>query len=230
MVQLTRRAMMFGLAGLAVVPVVPVVAHAQEDMESSDLLAQLPGLEAAWAKRYDHPDRHQHDNATPVASDLTTRQLSASILAFDTAANATLTFAMALTDEIAAMLLSVDPEDFGVPQNLDLGDQATLFVASEDGETAALLAIRDGNLGYLVTAWGADEDVVASVRAVGQYMTEAVPGDDEIVFEEFGESHGGLFDLFPRRGDPSLRGLVPMYEYDLLVSESPIEYPATPVS
>lgn len=225
---MSRRAVIFGLAGMAIAPAVSV---GQEESETAALLDQLPGLEAAWAKRYDHPNRHRHDDhATPAATDLMTRQLSATILAFDTEANATITFAMGLNEEIAGTLLSAELSSFAPPQDLDLGGQATLFVASEDGEMSALLAIRDGNLGYLVTAWGEDEDVVGSVRAVGQFMVEAAPGNDQIVFEEFGESHGGLFDLFPQSGDPALDGLIPMYEYDLLVSESPLEYPATPAT
>lgn len=228
MTLMSRRAVMLGLAGIAIAPTLGL-AQDEDEVETSDLLDQLPGLEAAWAKRYDHPDRHRHeDHATPLATDLTTRQLSATILAFDTEANATLTFAMGLNEEIAATLLSAELTSFAAPQDLNLGDQATLFVASEEGEMSALLAIRDGNLGYLVTAWGEDDDVVGSVRAVGQFMVEAEPGDEDIVFEEFGESHGGLFDLFPRDGDSALQGLMPMFEYDLLVSDSPMQYPATP--
>lgn len=235
MVRLTRRAVIFGMAATALAPAVSLAQEETSGSETGELLAQLPGLQAAWAKRYDNPNRYGYldQNATPEPIEVTTEQLSITILEFDEESNATLSFAMGLGEETAAMILGTDPAALGQPQDLDLGDQATLFATLDGERAAALLAIRQGNLGFLITAWGPDGDVITSVQAVGEFMVVAEPGDGEIIFVEPADSHGGLFDLFPARDDASLLGLIPMYEYDLLVSDHPLEYhdhPATPAS
>ena len=236
MVRLTRRAMMIGMTATMVLPV--ATTFAQEESSGSEtgaLLAQLPGLEAAWAKRYDTPERYEHlpSQATPEPVTVSTEQLSITILVFDGETNAALSFAVGLTSETAAMVLGVEPEDLGAAQEVEMGDQASLFVTGEGRQAAALLAIQAGNLGYLITAWGPDDDVIRSVEAVGEFMVNAEPGVGEIVFTGPADSTGGVFDLFPPRDDPSLLGLIPMYEYDLLGSDRPLEHhdhPATPAS
>lgn len=236
MVRLTRRAVLFGLTATVLTPAMTFAQDEETNgSETGQLLAQLPGLQTAWARRYDNPIRHDHltPNATPEPVAVSTRQLSITIIEFDKEANATLSFAVGLSDDTAAMILGADPADLGESQDIHLGDQATLFTAQDDDSASAMLAIRAGNLGYLVTAWGPDEDVVTSVQSVGEFMAGAEPGSGEIVFEGPADSHGGLFDLFPARGDASLLGLIPMYEYDLLMSDHPMEYDddsATPTS
>lgn len=235
MVQVTRRAVVFGLAATAIAPAITNAQDETSGSETSVILSQLPGLQSAWARRYDNPNRYGYldQNATPEPVAVTTEQLSITILEFDKESNATLSFAMGLSDETAAMILGTEPAAVGEAQDVDLGDQATLFATADSDGAAALLAIQVGNLGYLVTAWGPDGDVVESVQVAGEYMVSAEPGEGDIEFVEPADSHGGLFDLFPPRDDASLLGLIPMYEYDLLVSDHPLEYhdhPATPAS
>ena len=235
MVRLTRRAVLLGLAATAIAPATTFAQEETSGSETGALLAQLPGLQAAWAKRYDNPNRYGYldQNATPEAIAVTTEQLSITILEFDEESNATMSFAMGLSEETAAMILGANPAALGESQDLDLGDQATLFATIDGEQAAALLAIRVRNLGYLITAWGPDGDVIESVQAVGEFMAGTEPGSGDIVFDGPADSYGGVFDLFPPRDDASLQGLIPMYEYDLLVSDHPMEHhdhPATPAS
>ncbi len=234
---ISRRALALGIG--ATIMLAPSVLRAQDESstgaDTSDLLDQMPGLIAAWARRYDNPDRHDHlpIQSTPVAADVTTRQLSLTVAEFDDAANTTIAFAYGLNLETAGIILNRDPATFAEPQELDLGDQGYLFLSTDDSGMAALIAAQRGNLACLATAWGPDDDVVGSVRAAASYMVDTTPGTDDIEFVFPADSHGGVFDLFPPRGDAALLGLVPMYEYDLTVSESPLEHPdggATPAS
>jgi hypothetical protein len=62
-------------------------------------------------------------------------------------------------------------------------------------------------------------------------MVAAEPGPDEITIDPVAGSSGGTWDVLPRATDTGVLGsLLPIHEYDLMESDSPIEIPpATPV-
>lgn len=209
----------------------PAMAAQDESDEAgtSDLLQSIPGLENAWAKRYDNPGILGHVAEDAEPADVSIRILSVTILEFESESAAEFAFTLALSEDTAGMILGVDDENLTSTEEVDIGDQATLFVVEDGDDTLTLLGIRDGNLGFLIMASGEGEDPATVSAEIGEFVVNGEPGEGEIVFEESGESHGGLFDLFPGYDDEDvLHGLIPMYEYNLLESDHPIEYPASP--
>ena len=70
-----------------------------------------------------------------------------------------------------------------------------------------------------------------TMLALGEFMVEAEPGSGEVDLTGGGQSSGGTWDTLPTAADSEiLGGLVPVYDYDLLVSNQPIEPEASPAS
>jgi hypothetical protein len=199
-----------------------------------DLLKYLEGLESAHARRYQSAESL---NVMPLATPTTGRtptsasRVEATVLEFSTEAEAETAFALALNDGLAREILGEPDIEFDESGAVDLGDQARIFVgARSDGEeTVGLLAVRDGNLGFLVSAAGADDTIRQTLRDFGIYIVEAEPGTGAVTVDEFGMASGGTFDLMPSFDDEDvLNGLIPVHDYNLLFSNSPLEPSASP--
>ncbi|HWV23284.1 MAG TPA: hypothetical protein VNZ58_03765 [Thermomicrobiales bacterium] len=197
--------------GLAVQPAV-----AQPSPEQ--LLAQLDGLQTAYARKY-IADR-EFGFATPVLANQSTPDiLLITVLEFDTGEHATSAFDGMVNGLVARMLLGDSHLDLDETNIEALGDQALLYTGTADGidgpEQRALLAVRDGNLGFLITTYGGDISTPDLMREIATSMTESTPGDGRVTVAD-GLATGSTFDMMPGRDDYGTYGLVPMYDYDLL--------------
>lgn len=233
MVRISLRALIAVL--LLAGPVMHVTSHAAIAAQdgTDGMLRNLPGLETAYARKYISDAAIGF--ATPVTANATTpRVMTVTVLEFDTDAAATTAFDLVLTDRVAGMVMGVQDGQMTSSDIAKLGDRARLFettTSPEDGRIArdaSLLAVQDGNLGFLITAWGTPESLTATLPAVAAFMVETEAGDGAVHVTGNGHLTGGTADLMPGTSDDVLPdGLLPMYDYDLLVSGSPIEAPAS---
>jgi hypothetical protein len=215
--------------------VVTPAANAQDS--PLDLLPFFDGLETAHSRRYVNHERLglPSEIATPVAETPSAASLvEVTVLEFGTPEDVTAAFEMFVNDELIRGILGEDEMEFSVSESVELGEQAFLYVGpSDDGAShSGLLLIQDGNLGLLISATGETEAIQETLLAFGTFMVEAEPGG-EIVLGNHADSTGGTWDLMPSADDRDVLGdLWPMYDYDLLVSNHPIEVPeeATPAA
>jgi hypothetical protein len=202
-----------------------------------DLLPFLDGLETAHSRRYVNHERLglPAEIASPVAETPSAASLvEVTVLEFGTPDDVTVAFEMFVNDELIRGILGEDEMEFSVSESVELGEQAFLYVGPvDDGAShSGLLLIQDGNLGLLISANGETEEIQETLLAFGTFMVEAEPGGD-IVLGNHADSTGGTWDVMPSADDRDvLGGLWPMYDYDLLVSNHPIEVPeeATPTA
>lgn len=209
-----------------------------QDEEPTGFLRTLDGLETAYARRYDPANEHDHANgikdvsgeATP-SSVPTPDRVTTTVLEFTDADAASEAVAL-LQNDIAVGLVTGDHEATADDlEPIGLGDQAFLYLGEpdDDGELTGALVVLDGNLGIIVTANGPADSIEPSLMAFTGFMLDAEIGRDDVQIGEFANSTGGTFDLMPSAKDVEvLNGLLPMWDYDLLISDSPIE--ATPGS
>lgn len=223
--RMTRRALLGAAMATATIG---MARPAAAQISPEDLLLQLDGLEGAWSRKY-IADRKLGFATPAVADDATPDTLLATVLDFATVEDATRAFATRLNGLTARLILG-EPELSLEETAIDgLGDRAAVYTGVRDHhepEHVALMAVRDGDLGMLLSAWGADGSIVKTVEGVARFMVAAAPGDGPVEVGEFGAS-GGVFDLMPTMADAELlRGLVPMYDYDLLRDggEEPLEH------
>jgi hypothetical protein len=231
---LTMFAMLASMLALASAP----AGASAQDEEPTGFLRMLDGLETAYARRYDPEHEHGHGNgvknvsheATPSGVP-TPDRVTTTVLEFADAEAASEAVAM-LKNDIAVGLVT---GDHGATVNdlepIDLGDQGFLYLAEPDdnGELIGALVALDGNLGIIVTAKGPADSIEPNMMAFTRFMLDAEIESDEVQIGEFADSTGGTFDLMPSAGDTEvLNGLMPMWDYDLLISDSPVE--ATPES
>jgi hypothetical protein len=225
---------MFVLGSLAPLPAVA----AQDSVD--DFLEYLPGLESAHARKYISSDRlGMLPLASPEATPESAAPVNASqvvtvtVLEFESTVIVTGLFGSFLNEELAADIMGESEIDPSVTEIDNLGDQARLYLGeferSDEHAVAGLLAVQDGNLGFLISGTGPEDSVVQTLREFAEYMLAAEPGDGPVVYGDHADSTGGTFDLLPSAEDGLFLGtLVPMYDYDLLhVGNHPVE--ATPV-
>jgi hypothetical protein len=202
-----------------------------------DLLQFLPGLETAHSRRY---VSHEHvglppENATPVSETTSAASLvEVTVLEFGTPDDVSAAFDMFVNDEMIRGILGEDEMEYTVSESVELGEQAFLYVVPADtGDSySGLLLIQDGNLGLLISAQGETDAIQETLMAFGEFMVDAEPGG-EIELGNNADSSGGTWDVMPAADDRAVLGdLSPMHDYDLLVSNHPIEVPeeATPAA
>jgi hypothetical protein len=208
----------------------PVAAR----QDQGQLLSQLDGLTSAHARKY-IADR-ELGFASPVAADASTPDiLLATVLEFDTTTNATRAFDTAMHGLAARAILGDMELDLAETAIDGLGDRAVLFTGVRDAidgpEQVALLAVQHGNLGILLSSWGPDPAMLDTVRAIAEYMVDAEPSTEPVTIDG-SDVTGATFAIMPSYDQkPLLRGLVPMWDYDLLHDggEEPLnQIPATP--
>jgi hypothetical protein len=209
----------------------PVTATAQFSPE--DMLKTLDGIETAYSRKY-IAEAELGFGSPEAPAPSTPEVLTATVLEFDNEQHAADAFDSVKNPLIAREIMlghgDLDVDDADID---DLGDQARLFIGATDAhhepETSAMLIVQDGNLGYLIQATGPDPAIEQTLMSFGAFMVDAEPGTGPVVPGEYADTRGGTFDLLPTREDTDvLRGLVPMYDYDLLLSQKPIDHPATP--
>lgn len=219
--------LMLGAAGL-------VPAAAQES--TGNLYESLPGLETVHARMY----AQEHDLAAelaatpdPAGESNATSQLIITVLEFETPEDAEATFAETLNDDIAAQTVGAVDTGFTTSEDVDdLGDWAHIYLSeAPEGENypvRGLLLVQDGNLGFMIQSFADDDSTREQLTAIAEFMVDAEPGDAPVVVDDNGFASGGTFDMLPGGDDDVLGPLVPRFDYDLLVSGSPLEPSATP--
>jgi hypothetical protein len=224
--RLSRRSLLTTIAAAAItVPAVPA-ARAQES--PTDFLPFLDGLVSAYARRYVVPPEG-FPGATPATTSVTF--LEATVLEFESPDMAKKAGALLNTDLVLPALTGIDDISIDDFEDAGLGDRSYLLVTPTPDEFEGLLIIFDGNLGFILTADGSDESMAETMLALGEFMVEAEPGSGEVDLTGGGQSSGGTWDTLPTAADSEiLGGLVPVYDYDLLVSNQPIEPEASPAS
>jgi hypothetical protein len=200
-------------------------------MDADDLLGLLNGLESAYARKY--IPVADIDFATPTPAETPSVVLT-TVLTFEDEASATSAFAGILNTLTAGIILGEPGADLEATDVNGLGDEARRFVGIEGGgdeeHVRGLLAVRDGNLGFLIQAHGSPTSVERALAGFGVFMVAAEPGSGPVMVHDLGAT-GGPFDLMPDNDDKEvLGGLFPVYDYDLLANggEAPIEEIATP--
>lgn len=215
---------------MAVSAIAPVTILAQDDAdqeESAELLAQIPGLVSAYARRYDPADSHAHieigDKPIEV-SEKTPGRLVINALEFGSAEELTGILGMMLNTDTAGLLMSDQDIELVQEPVGDLPRGTTIFYGTDDdGEYKSLLVIPVDNIGYAVTTEGASDVVQETADAIAAFLVDQEPSDAPVVVVSEGIAEGGVFDVFAGVDElEMLNGLIPMYDYDLLVSESPI--------
>jgi hypothetical protein len=213
-----------------------ITPHGAAQGAPEDMLRYLDGIESAYGRRYISADvialglLPTPETTAPHAA----HTVTVSVLEFEESGNAAFVFSTVLNDDIATGIVGGDGE-FEVSTPTNVGDQAHLFVdideAHGDSAISALLAVQDGNLGFLITATGPDKAITETLEAFANFVIEAEPGDSDVALRAPANSTGGTFDVLPGVDDAEfLQNLVPMYDYDLLESDSPIEDAATPAA
>jgi hypothetical protein len=208
-------------------------ASAQESPE--EILQYLPGLKSANARSYvsTADELGLVPAGTPKATPASTgvSRVYATVLEFSNEITLTTTWAVMVNEDLFATISGESGLEFTVTRPDDLGDQALLGLGTnEHDETTGVLIVQDGNLGLLISAEGDDAEVVEStLRAFAGHMVAAEPGTGAVTIDPLNGSTGGTWDVLPGAEDTDLLGpLIPLHEYDLLASNSPIE--ATPES
>lgn len=230
MIRTNRRTFAAGIAALAASAIIPASIFAQDDAdqeESAELLAQIPGLKSAYARRYDRADSHSHieiDDKPIEISEKTPDRFVINALEFGSAAELTGILGMMLNTDTAGLLMSDQGIELTQEPAGDFPRGSTIFYGtSDDGEYKSLLVVPVDNIGFAVTTTGASDAVQETADAVAAFLVDQEPSDAPVVVVSEGVAQGGVFDVFPGVDDlEMLNGLIPMYDYDLLVSESPI--------
>lgn len=224
----SRRTLVSGILGATLVP---TVTSAQSD--SSELLHQIPGLESAYGRRYAPADDLSWGDFPVEPTEQTPHYMLIMALTFESELMLRGVMSSLLNGSIAGMILGRSGNDLNETSLPTLPDGNILYFNEDESEGhpyASLLVVPVGNVGYLINSEGDDAALQVTANAVGEFLAEAEPGDAPVTVKAEGVAVGGPFDAMPGTEDLELlNGLVPLFDYDLLVSDSPILPPgATP--
>lgn len=228
---MNRRSFAGGVAALAASTMLPAIVLGQDEddtAESSELLGQIPGLRTAYARRYDPADSHTHielDGEDIEVTEETPDHLVVMALEFGSAAELTGVLGMMLNADTARLILGSPDIELTEEPAGDFPRGSVLFHGTDTNrdEYESLLVIPVDNIGYAINTTGATDAVQVTSDAIGAHLVEQEVSDTPVVVISEGVAEGGVFDAFPGVDDlEMLNGLIPMYDYDLLVNESPI--------
>lgn len=210
----------------------PAASAAQ--LSPQDLLKRLDGIETAYARKY-ISDRDL-GFVTPVISDAADPEtMTVTVLEFETDAQAESAFRGMLNEFVVKMIIGKEEIDLEMAIVDDLGDAARLYTGVDEHfiepQEVAFLAVRDGNLGILIQAYGTDPAITSQAMDFATFMVAAEPGTGSLNLEGLFAT-GGTFDIMPSVDDTDLlHGLIPMYDYDLINGGNhPLHHTATPAA
>lgn len=218
------------LATVILVVALAASAPAAAQTDPITILKQVPGLKAAYARKYISTD--QATPALPSGQQLT---VTATALEFSSAIKLALAARLFINDATIHEMLGEPAGTVTKTAASSVGPNAEIYLVRTDigdGQAHALLFAHHGTLAILIRADGPEALLGPALIAVGKFMVDAKPGSGEVTLRPPAASTGGLWDLFPSTGDQAvLHGLVPAYDYDLLgpTGDLPIGS-ATPVS
>lgn len=203
-------------------------AGAQDEQEDAgQLLQMVPGITSAYARKY--LPEGSVPSATPAAAitAATPDYLLAMMITFESETTAQGVIAQMLNTEIAGMIMQRSAAGLELTSNTDLPVGNRLFFGEFTDEAhpyASLLMIPLGELVVLMNATGESADIQPTVDAIAAYIAEQERGSVPVTVVHRGLATGDVFDMLPDMDQRDLLGgLRPSYDYDLLVSEMPIE-------
>jgi len=221
---------------------------ASNQVSPEALIASLDGLETAYARRYVSADPHQgFIDATPEASPVAARGATPSaqadamtsaevtVLQFATDADAEHAWRLTTGTLVASAVLSEDPAALTGSEVPGLGDSALLYLLPDatgsETEAHGVIFVRSGSTGIIVSGAGATSNAALGERLqeFAQFIVDHPASPDPVTVLHEGTATGGDFARMPGPDDRNvLQGLIPMWDYDLTVSNSPIEPNVTP--
>lgn len=191
---------------------VPAVA-AQSDPVA--ILKEVPGLKAAYARKYISTDQ-----ATPALPSGQRLTVTATALEFSSALKLALAARLFINDATIHEMLGEPTGTVTKSAASSVGPNAEIYLVRTDigdGQAHALLFAHHGTFAFLIRADGPEAALRPALVAVGAFMVNARPGSGVVTLRPPAQSTGGLWGLFPTARDENvLHGLVPMYDYDLL--------------
>lgn len=219
-------------------------ASANSQVSPETIIASLDGLESAYARRYVSSDPHQgFVDATPAATRGATPAEKAdamtsaevTILQFATEADAERAWKLTTGTLVAGSILGEAPADLTATEVPDLGESARMYLppdaAGSETEANGIIFVRSGNTGIIVSGTGETSNAALGERlqAFAQFIVDHPASPDPVTVLHEGTATGGDFARMPGPDDREfLQGLIPMWDYDLTVSNSPIEPNVTP--
>ncbi|MGC4190259.1 MAG: hypothetical protein QM589_03380 [Thermomicrobiales bacterium] len=199
------------------------------------MIASLDGLNSAYARRYTFEDEFDgHLEAPPISApedrDHGMTAATITILQFATEADAENAWKLTAGSLMAGAIIGERPADLTATNLPDLGDDGTIYLMSDaagsETEASGILFMRDGTTGIIVAGTGETSNAALGKRLqkfAGFALDHKATSSQVAVIAE-GMAEGGAFDRMPGRDDEDvLRGLVPMGDYDLMVSDEPIQ-------
>lgn len=229
------------VSGLALVPPQPSAARSLQS-SPDQMIATLDGVESAYARRYGSADGlHNHaaeatPSASPAETDPAMTDAAITIIQFATEADAEQAWKLTSGTLVAGAIIGEDPADLTATEMADLGDEATIYLMPDatgsETEADGILFVRDGTTGIIVQGRGDTSNAALGERlqAFAGFVLDHPASSDPVAVVHEGVATGGDFARMPGPGDADvLQGLVPLWDYDLMVDDSPILPPdATP--
>lgn len=179
--------------------------------QGSGISTEFDGLDGTYSRQYAKNPSETLDLASDEPF-----MVSARIFAFDSDDHAKDAWKPLL--DVAHSQMTFDPSDDSVDLKEDdvddLGDQAHaiwLHASIQDGATGyfRMLVVRDGANIFLVSTIAGAEKSTALADDMAAFMVEHEPGEGDGTVDVTGGSTGGLWELFPKKGDPVLGDLAP---------------------
>lgn len=218
---LSRRTFITGVVGSVTLPGIVTAQDA-----STDLLQQIPGLQTAYARRYAPADDLDWGDFPIEPGEETPHYMLIMALTFDSEMMLRGVLSSMLNASIAGMLMDRADSDLTETSLPTLPNGNVLFFSEDESANhsyASLLVVPVGEIAYIINSDGDSDAIQETVNTIGEFLAESEPGDSPVTVENEGVASGGPFDAMYGTEDLELlNGLVPLYDYDLLVSESPI--------
>lgn len=218
---LSRRTFISGVFGAAMVP---TLVAAQT--ESKELLAQIPGLESAYGRRYAPADDLSWGDFPIEPNEETPHYMLIMALTFQNAMMLRGVMGSMLNASIVGTILGRPGADLTETSIPTLPEGNILFFGEDENEGhpyASLLVLPMGDVAYLINTEGDAAAIQTTANAVAEFLADTDAGSAPVRVVAEGVAEGGPFDAMPGNDDLELlNGLVPLFDYDLLVSDSPI--------
>lgn len=219
--QFSRRTL---VAGVAAAAFASRTAEAQEGSQA--LLEQIPGLETAYARRYSPADHHDWGDFPIEPNAQTPHYMLIMALTFSSEMMLQGVLSSALDPQIAGFIMQRPAADLIETSVSDLPEGNVLFVNLNEAENhpyGSLLVLPVGKTAFLLECTGESAEIQTTVNAIAEFLVDADPSDAPVIVEAEGVATGGPFDVLPGVEDLELlNGMIPLHDYDLLVSDSPI--------
>lgn len=205
---------------------------AGRQMSPDEMIASLDGLESAYARRYvSDSGSDGFRNATPITApedrDPSMTAATITILEFSTEQDAEQAWKLTSGSLVAGAIAGERPGDLTAKEIPELGDGAISYLLSDKAgdDSEGVLLVRQGTTGIIVTGNGTTTNAALGDRMqeFAQFVLDHEPTTPDVTVVAEGTAEGGAFDRMPGVDDADvLRGLFPMWDYDLTISNHPI--------